>query len=250
MADPRGQPGEDSIVLRNFHRLWYILFFMKGPIMLKERDDHGPKSKALAEAIVALFVFFGISLLSRLVTPLFLLVVAGGLFFPLIWGIFTKDWKTMGFARRNIGQALLWGLGCGVLLMVIIWFTTEHKPALFFALQLIVGIPIWLLIMSPFQEFFFRGWLQPRFEKSLGFWPGLMVTSIAFVVWHLCPPFEQAKIVPIMSVFGMLFTITMGLCFGYIFRRTGNILAPWLAHVLVGITLVLSGAMTFVQYVE
>ena len=78
------------------------------------------------------------------------------------------DWKTMGFTHRNIGQALMWGVGSGILLMVVIWFTTEHKLAPFFALQLIVGIPIWLLIMSPFQEFFFRGWLQPRFEKSLG----------------------------------------------------------------------------------
>jgi membrane protease YdiL (CAAX protease family) len=115
-------------------------------------------------------------------------------------------------------------------------------------LQLIVGIPIWILVMSPFQEFLFRGWLQPRFEKNLGFWPGLVITSIAFAVWHLCPPFEQANIVPIMSVFGMSFTTAMGLCFGYIFRRTGNIAAPWIAHVLAGLTLVLSGAMTFVQY--
>jgi len=134
--------------------------------------------------------------------------------------------------------------------MVVIWFTTEHKLAPFFALQLIVGIPIWLLIMSPFQEFFFRGWLQPRFEKSLGLWSGLVVTSVGFAVWHLCPPFEQAQIVPIMSVFGMAVTTVMGLVFGYVFRRTGNIVAPWLAHVLAGLTLVLSGAMTFVQFVE
>jgi membrane protease YdiL (CAAX protease family) len=156
----------------------------------------------------------------------------------------------MGFTRRNIEQALFWGVGSGALLMVVIWFTTEHKLAPFYVLQLIVGIPIWLLIMSPFQEFFFRGWLQPRFEKSLGLWPGLVVTSIGFAVWHLCPPFEQAQIVPIMSVFGMAFTTAMGLVFGYIFRRTGNIITPWLAHVLAGLTLVLSGAMTFVQYVK
>jgi membrane protease YdiL (CAAX protease family) len=208
------------------------------------------KSRALIEAIIVLCVFCLISLLSRFITSLFLLVVAFGLFFPIIWGILTKDWKTMGFSRQNAGRAILWGLGSGILLMVIIWFTTQHKLAPFFALQLIVGIPIWLLIMSPFQEFFFRGWLQPRFEKSLGFWPGLIVTSISFALWHLCPPFEQAQIVPIMSFFGMAFTVAMGLCFGYIFRRTGNIMAPWFAHVLAGITLVLSGAMTFVQFVE
>ena len=208
------------------------------------------KRKALAEAIIALSAFCGLSLLSRLVTPVFLLVVGAGLFFPLVWGVFTRDWRTMGFTRRNVGPALIWGAGSGILLMVVIWFTTEHKLAPFFELQLIVGIPIWLLIMSPFQEFFFRGWLQPRFEKSLGLWPGLAVTSISFAVWHLCPAFEQAQIVPIMSVFGMTLTTVMGLVFGYVFRCTGNIVAPWLAHVLAGLTLVLSGAMTFVRYVE
>jgi membrane protease YdiL (CAAX protease family) len=220
---------------------------MENSLASKSQDT---KRKALTEAVIALVAFCGLSLLSRVVAPLFLLVVGGGLFFPLLWGMFTKDWKTMGFTRRNILPALGWGAGSGMLLMVVIWFTTEHKLAPFFGLQLIVGIPIWLLIMSPFQEFFFRGWLQPRFEKSLGAWPGLVVTSIGFAVWHLCPPFEQAQIVPIMSVYGMMFTTVMGLVFGHAFRRTGNIVAPWLAHVLAGLTLVLSGAMTFVQYVE
>lgn len=59
-----------------------------------------------------------------------------------------------------------------------------------------------------------------------------------------------AEIVPIMSVSGMLFTTGMGLLFGYIFQRTGNIVAPWLAHALAGLALMLTGSMTFVQYVE
>lgn len=223
---------------------------MEKPLVSNGENARDIERKALTEAIVALLAFCGLSLLSRLFPSLFLLVVGSGLLFPLIWGVFVKDWKTMGFTRRNIGRALLWGAGSGILLMVVIWFTTEHKLAPFFALQLIVGIPIWLLIMSPFQEFFFRGWLQPRFVKSLGVWPGLVVTSISFAVWHLCPAFEQAQIVPIMSVFGMTLTTVMGLIFGYVFRRTGNIVAPWLAHVLAGLTLVLSGAMTFVRYVE
>jgi membrane protease YdiL (CAAX protease family) len=223
---------------------------MDNVLLPERRSTQDTRRKALTEAIIALSAFFGLGLLSRLAAPVFLFVVGGGLFFPLIWGMCTKDWGTMGFTRRHIGQALIWGAGSGVFLMVVIWFTTEHKLAPFFALQLIVGIPIWLLVMSPFQEFFFRGWLQPRFEKSLGAWPGLVVTSVGFAVWHLCPPFEQAQIVPIMSVFGMALTTAMGLVFGYIFRRTGNIVAPWLAHVLAGLTLVLSGAMTFVRYVE
>jgi membrane protease YdiL (CAAX protease family) len=216
----------------------------------KEQIPQGTKRRSLTEALVALVVFCGLSGLSRLSPPVWALVPISGIAFPLLWGWRRREWARMGFTRRNLGRALLWGLGTGLLLLTTEWFTTEHKAAPFFLLQLAVGTPIWLLIMSPFQEFFFRGWLQPRFQDALGLWPGLIVTSIGFALWHLCPPFEQAQIVPIMSAYGMLFTLGMGILFGYIFRRTGNIVAPWLAHVLAGLALVLTGAMTFVQYVE
>jgi len=143
-----------------------------------------------------------------------------------------------------------WGLAAGLPLTAVIWFATEHKASPLILVQLAVGVPIWMLIMSPFQELFFRGWLQPRFQVGLGRWPGLVVASVSFALWHLCPAFEQAQIVPVASIWGMLFTTGMGLLFGYVFQRTGNIVAPWLAHVLAGVTLVFSGAMAFVQYVE
>ncbi len=223
---------------------------MARPDLQTERSCQRERRRAFSEAFLAFSAFCGLSLLSRLVPLLFLLVVALGILFPLLWGAFTKDWKTMGFTRRGLGKALGWGATSGLLLMAVIWFSSEHKLDPFFALQLIVGVPAWMLVVSPFQEFFFRGWLQPRFEKSLGMWPGLLVASLCFAVWHLCPAFEQAEIVPIRSVSGMLFTTGMGLVFGYTFCRTRSIWAPWLAHVLAGLTLVLSGAMAFVQYVE
>lgn len=216
----------------------------------KERIPQVTRRRSLTEALIALAAFCGLSALSRLFPPVWALVPVSGIAFPLLWAWRRREWARMGFTRRNLGQALLWGLGAGLLLLAIEWFTTEHKTAPFFLLQLAVAMPIWLLIMSPFQELFFRGWLQPRFQEALGLWPGLIVTSVSFALWHLCPPFEQAQIVPIMSAYGTLFTTGMGLLFGYIFQRTGNIIAPWLAHVLAGLALVLTGAMTFVQYVE
>ena len=223
---------------------------MNNQLNSKDQIPQATKRKSLTEALIALVAFCGLSALSRLFPPVWALVLINGMAFPLLWAWRTRDWARMGFTRRNLGPALLWGLGAGLLLLAVEWFTTEHKTAPFFWLQLAVATPIWILIMSPFQEFFFRGWLQPRFQDALGLWPGLIVTAIGFALWHLFPPFEQAQIVPIMSVSGMLFTTGMGLLFGYIFQRTGSIVAPWLAHVLAGLALVLTGAMTFVQYVE
>jgi CAAX protease family protein len=118
-------------------------------------------------------------------------------------------------------------------------------------LQILISFPIWLLILSPFQEFFFRGWLQPRFEVSLGKWWGLVVTSIAFALWHFFPQFEgtMTSTLPVSSLVGIVSVIGIGLLFGYVFQRTGNIVAPWLAHAVGGIGLVLIGRMVFLQYI-
>lgn len=209
--------------------------------------------KHLIEAVIAYVAFCGLSISSRFVPPIFLLVVASGIFFPLVWAKLTRDWASIGFAQRNLGQALLWGLGAGLVSIVYIVFVFPGRlkalpPML--GLQMAIGIPVWFFIMSPFQEFFFRGWLQPRFQGVMRKWTGLFVTSLCFTLWHFCPPLEgtATSTLPITSVIGILSTFGFGMLFGYIFQRTDNIVAPWLAHALAGIALVLIGTMSFIQY--
>jgi membrane protease YdiL (CAAX protease family) len=105
--------------------------------------------------------------------------------------------------------------------------------------------------MSPFQEFFFRGWLQPRLQILTGKWVGLGTTSLAFALWHYFPQLEgtPTTTLPLGSTLGLLSIVLAGLLFGYIYQRTENIFAPWLAHAIAGITLVLIGEMIFIQYI-
>jgi len=206
----------------------------------------------LMEAVIAYAVFCGLSGLSRFFPPLFLLVVVSGIAFPLLWAKFTGGWASIGFTRRNLGQALLWGLGAGVLFTLYIYISLPEEPSFspLLVLQLAVGIPLWLLIVSPFQEFFFRGWIQPRFQEAMGKWSGLAVTSFCFALWHLFPPFEgtPTSTISVSSVSGFLSTLALGLLMGYVFQRTDNIVAPWLAHALAGISVVFFGMMSFIQY--
>lgn len=213
----------------------------------------GEPRKSLVQAILAYIVFCGLSALSRLVPILFLLMVIIGIAFPLVWAKVHGDWESIGFTRRKRVQAFVWGFGAGLIGVLYIILSSRSQPypePALFALQLAIGVFLAFLILSPFQEFFFRGWLQPRFEKALGKWWGLLVTAVSFTAWHFCPPFEgtPTSSIPVTSVSGALTTLVMGLVFGYIFRRTGNILAPWLAHALMIIGLVVVGAMSFVQY--
>lgn len=220
------------------------------------QQTHSGKTmtRPLVEAIVAYVVFCGLSFLSRFAEAVFLLVLLFGLAFPLIWAALTRTWGAMGFTRRNLGPALLWGAGTGIAAgayTIVVFFSESRSfPPPMLGLQLAVGIPVWLLIMSPFQEFFFRGWLQPRCQAVAGKWGGLLITALCFTLWHFFPPFESSTTtsLPLSSVSGIVTMVGFGLIWGYIFQRTENIVAPWLSHVLAGIATVVIGLNTYVQF--
>jgi membrane protease YdiL (CAAX protease family) len=140
---------------------------------MKAGNQTNPKKETrrhLIEAVIAYTAFCSLSVLSRFALPVFLLVVVGGLAFPLVWARLTRNWASIGFTRRNLGRALLWGLGTGLAVVLYIFVTSGEERTLssMLELQLAIGIPMWFLIVSPFQEFFFRGWLQPRFQEAIG----------------------------------------------------------------------------------
>ena len=217
------------------------------------RSSQKGKRKILLEAVVALLAFYTLSLLSRLSASVYLLVIGSGLFFPLIWAKRTGDWEVIGFTRRNTGKALLWGMVTGLLCFsyTVLLTRDAQAPPPMLGLQLAIGIPLAFLVTSPFQEFFFRGWLQPRFEIIIGKWPGLIATALCFAIWHYLPPFElspSGTAIKLATVYGFLSLLGLGLVWGYIFQRIKNIIAPWLAHTLAIAGLIVTGAMTLVQY--
>ncbi len=77
------------------------------------------------------------------------------------------------------------------------------------------------------------------------------ITAVLFTLWHFFPRLEGTATasVPLSTPLGVVSIVLAGLLFGYIFRRTGSILAPWLAHAIGGLALVLIGEMQFIQYV-
>jgi membrane protease YdiL (CAAX protease family) len=205
------------------------------------------------EALLAYVALCGVSLFSRLFPCVFGLVVFAGIGFPLYWGRRTGDWATLGFRRSGLGRALLWGTGTGMVSVLYVVASARLNPLPpppLLPVQLALAIPIAFLVLAPFQEFFFRGWLQPRLQHGLGKAAGLVVTSLGFSFWHLLPPFEgtPTSAVSVSSPSGLLTTLGMGLVFGYAFQRTSSIVAPWLAHALMIVALVGVGGMTFVQY--
>lgn len=190
--------------------------------------------------------FCGISLLSY-VTPVAVhLMVLTGLLLPLVWGWRTKEWAAMGCHRRNLGAALAWGLAAGVVTSAIGLAVLENRmlPARL-GLELAVGVPLWFGVASPFQELFFRGWLQSQWERGLGKGLGLVVTAVVFTLWHYCWPLAAGSSFPLQTLPGVAGTLIAGLVYGYSFQRTRSIVAPWLGHALAGVAYLCVGAGSF-----
>jgi membrane protease YdiL (CAAX protease family) len=218
-----------------------------------QAQDTARHSRLLVEALIGYGVFCALGLISRFIPTVFVLFVAYGIVFPLIWAGLTRDWSALGFSRRNLSSALTWGLAAGVVwsIYTYLFFRQDRPLPPLWGLQAAIALPLWLLVMSPFQEFFFRGWLQPRLQTLTGKWAGVAITALAFTLWHYFPQFEgtPTATLPLGSPLGLLSIVLAGLLFGYVFDRTENILASWLAHAIGGITLVLIGEMSFIQYV-
>lgn len=216
------------------------------------RQDTGEYRNPLVEALIGYGMFCTLGLISRFIPAAFVLFVAYGIVFPLVWAGLTHSWSALGFSRRNLSSALIWGFVAGVIwaAYTCIFFRQDSPLPPLLGLQVAIAFPIWLLVMSPFQEFFFRGWLQPRLQAVMGKWGGLAITALVFILWHFFPQLEgtSTTTLPLSSALGLVSIVMAGLLFGYIFQRTKNILAPWLAHAIGGIALVLIGEMSFIQY--
>ncbi len=192
-------------------------------------------------------LFCGLSYFSEPDDALFALVVLIGIGFPLVYAKWTGDSTSLGFRKAGIISAIKWGIAGGILsgLIGVVVLPSLSLPSNL-GMQLLIGGLLWALVASPFQEFFFRGYLQPIVQARFGDWRGLLLANLGFTLWHYCAPFSGSP-VPLNSVLGFMSTFLAGLVYAYVFQRAKHIIAPWLAHLLTGIIFIVVGAMDFVS---
>ena len=202
-------------------------------------------------ALVVSLVFFGLSIISRRIYSLFGLVVLMGIGFPIAWDRNSRESHSLIFSKRNAWKSLAWGIGAGVISSLI--GLSVLRDLVFpsnLGQQLLIGVPLWLLVISPFQEFFFRGWMQSGLTNKLGKWMGLLLSNVSFTAWHYLSPIVVLAPFPLKSWVGLISTFIAGLVYGYAFQRTENIIAPWLAHSISGVLFIVFGAMDLIQVIK
>ncbi|NLV17565.1 MAG: CPBP family intramembrane metalloprotease [Syntrophomonadaceae bacterium] len=139
----------------------------------------------------------------------------------------------VGFRAGRIKSVLAWGVGGGLGLLGIViavgvivqFFVPELEPQPFeTAIREIVnmGDLVALLVLGSVlaplvEEVFFRGMVYPVIRKQLGVTWGIVFAGLFFGMLH----WDLWRMIP-LALGGMGLT--------YIYERTGNIYAPWLAH--------------------
>ena len=80
-----------------------------------------------------------------------------------------------------------------------------------------------------FEEVFFRGFLQTRFEKAFGIFPAIVLSGLTFSLYHLVyPAYRDFNLLMILFFVGMFFAVA--------FRVTSNVITSFtlnLPHAIV-----------------
>lgn len=83
-----------------------------------------------------------------------------------------------------------------------------------------IFISIALIMSTLFEEVFFRGFLQTKFEKALGIIPAILLSGIVFALYHLgYPKFRSMEQIITMFLVGTFFAIA--------FRLTNNVITSF-----------------------
>ena len=95
------------------------------------------------------------------------------------------------------------------------------------------------------EEGLFRGVLIPLFLCEVDPWTALGVSALLFCLWHLPWPVKAilvkkgdatAPSIVWHSLANFLPQTLMGIVWGYLYLRTGNLWGPWAAHTLTNST--------------
>jgi len=170
----------------------------------------------------------------------------GSVLIPALWGLgatlplraWEGDLLTFGLVAPRLGKNLRYFLLSSLVVFPLYSFVFQLYVKWGFPLPAItafegVSVAHWLLYnflaVALFEELFFRGFVQGRFENwaktrfiapGAVFWIPILVSSLCFALAHMAVYLDPLR----MAVF------FPGLLFGWLRARTGSLLAPILSH--------------------
>ncbi len=135
----------------------------------------------------------------------------------------TKNWLLWGLGGYLVATPIvllvsivndkIWhGQGGSNPILSIVLDSKDSSAFIFFMLTAAVAAPL-------FEEYLFRGFLMPSLMKYLAPWQAIVVSGVIFAAAHL----SLSELLPLA---------VLGIILGYIYHRTGNLLASMFLHSL------------------
>jgi membrane protease YdiL (CAAX protease family) len=176
--------------------------------------------------------------------------------------------RDIGLHSRGLATSLLIGASLTMLALVVgyaveLLVLSGSSPSLqFAAIDPKAGVSggllfaLWLVlgnfVNSFMEEGLFRGVMIPLFRTRLSFWQTNWLQAVLFGAWHLpwaLKWYQTGRIetpgeIAMGVVVNFLPQILLGLVWGYMFLKTGNLWTPWIAHTLTNSTLNLLHTVT------
>jgi uncharacterized protein len=155
----------------------------------------------------------------------------------LLWHDRQNPLITMKVSTRIDGRGVLIGGGVSILYfasVIAFEYFAAHQTldALLWAAPLTLLGTLAGLFFSPIsEELFFRGFVLPKLNESMSFWPANLVQAALFVAihwpnWLWVGGFHWSLVMTSVSIF------ILGLLFGWLTRRTNSVWPAVAMHVL------------------
>ena len=193
-------------------------------------SQFGKKQTALFAAFLLVSFYLPVVLLWIGIIPFRyrFMVICGALAAMIAYTVFRKlRWHDLGFRCDTLTRSFFWNIGVSLLFLGLLYLmhstglikkeTTPFWPAFFI---------VYILVLSPAQEFFFRSILFAELTRMRPGAPGLiiLISSLSFCFLHII--YQR----PLM----MLITLLMGIVWGVIYYRYPNFWGVTFSHAVLG----------------
>src|ERR1700674_2638558 len=145
-------------------------------------------------------------------------------------------WRSLGWRKLNANPTsgtgsgwMYFFSGCGLAIFVALasynMKNTEHLPIqeIFKNRSGAILLMAMAVLVAPLvEETVFRGYLYPLFARSLGVFPGILITGVLFGLMHGSQLGWTWRLVLLLSLVGVIFTFARA--------RTGTVMASFLLH--------------------
>ncbi|MFN7805031.1 MAG: lysostaphin resistance A-like protein [Planctomycetaceae bacterium] len=178
---------------------------------------------------------------------------------PVLWCLrhdrAALAWRWSGFRGMGLGVVL----GLAVTASMLLFYRLYLVPHGLFApaeeairakvAGLDLATPARMLVLSVFyclfhsflEEFYFRWFLHRRLESRLGFWIAACWSGLAFMAHHVVVLATYLGLTSWLTWFLALSIAIGGVLWAWLYRRSGNLWAPWICHAIVDAGIFLIG---------